>query len=277
MPRVVFPDYTFELQLKSYQSGYTVKNMIDDSRKAFEKERVISLKIVDDEGIDIANITETSILARLEHFFISINNGERIYKCNNLKYLGDRNLGRTSGIYTDFRFSELQDFFQNKNLSVTDSIISLNMKTELFEKESINKYVSKLNSKLYKIFEVFLKRKYSTLEEYISFHSINKEKQITKYVNLFFYLTLTQVVTLNLCTFVFFSWDIMEPITSCITWMNLIIGYYFWALTECEYEIESMTNFYRRLRFFDQLSISDKQKKKVEMISYLEENKNLMI
>jgi len=251
--------------------------MIDDTRKAFEKERVISLKLVDDEGIDIANITETSILARLEHFFISINNGERIYKCNNLKYLGDRYLGRTSGIYTDFSFSELQDFFQNKNLSVTDSIIALNMKTELFGKESINKYVSKFNSKLYIIFEAFINRKYRTLEDYISFHSINKEIRITKYVNLFFYLTLTQVVTLNLCTFVFFSWDIMEPMITCLTWLNLIIGYNFWALTECEYEIESMTNFFRKLRFFDQKLISDKQQTKVEMISYLEENKNLMI
>ena len=62
--------------------------MIEDHRKQFEKERVLSLKLLDEEGIDIANSTETSILTRLDHFYVSINGGERLYKCNNLTYFG---------------------------------------------------------------------------------------------------------------------------------------------------------------------------------------------
>jgi len=89
--------------------------MIDDHRKKFEKERVMTLKLLDEEGIDISNCTETTILSKLDHFYVSINQGEKIYKCINLTYLGNKNLGRTSE--ADFSFNELQNAYQNKCLS----------------------------------------------------------------------------------------------------------------------------------------------------------------
>ena len=32
----------------------------------------------------------------------------------------------------------------------------------------------------------------------------------------------------------------MEPITTCITYLNILCGYYYWAMTETDYEIEAM-------------------------------------
>ena len=69
--------------------------------------------------------------------------------------------------------------------------------------------------------------------------------------NFYFYLTLIQTIVLNSCVFIFFSWDIMEPITQCITYMNAIAGYYYWCLSNGgDYEISSIINFLKNRTLF---------------------------
>ena len=72
----------------------------------------------------------------------------------------------------------------------------------------------------------------------------NKEKRTSKLLNLFFYISTAQVVTLNLLTFVFLNWDIMEPITQCLTFANIILGYYFWALTKTSLDPPSISAYF---------------------------------
>jgi len=249
--------------------------MIDDHRKKFEKERVMTLKLLDEEGIDISNCTETTILSKLDHFYVSINQGEKIYKCINLTYLGNKNLGRTSE--ADFSFNELQNAYQNKCLSITDASISLELKAELFQKKSLNKSISKANSKLYTLLDSFIKNKFLNFSDYLEYYNRNKDIRIIKITNLFFYITLTQVVTLNLATFVFFSWDILEPMITLLTWCNLIVGYNYWVFTESDYEIESMIKWLRDFRILDKNMIAKRSESRNELVSYLEGNKNKMI
>jgi len=123
----------------------------------------------------------------------------------------------------------------------------------------------------------FIKNKFLNFSDYLEYYNRNKDIRIIKITNLFFYITLTQVVTLNLATFVFFSWDILEPMITLLTWCNLIVGYNYWVFTESDYEIESMIKWLRDFRILDKNMIAKRSESRNELVSYLEGNKNKMI
>ena len=80
---------------------------------------------------------------------------------------------------------------------------------------------------------------------------VEKDKRVWKFLNFYFYLTLIQTTVLNSWVFIFFSWDIMEPIIQCFTYMNAIAGYYYWCLSNGgDYEISSIINFLKNKILF---------------------------
>ena len=40
----------------------------------------------------------------------------------------------------------------------------------------------------------------------------------------------------------------MEPITQCITYINIVCGYYYWAITQNDYEMEAMIYWMRNIK-----------------------------
>jgi L-lactate utilization protein LutC len=45
-------------------------------------------------------------------------------------------------------------------------------------------------------------------------------------------------------TYVFFSWDIMEPICACVTLSDAIAGYYFWLYSGKPWDLDSFKSFW---------------------------------
>ena len=45
-------------------------------------------------------------------------------------------------------------------------------------------------------------------------------------------------------TYVAFSWDIMEPITACVTLTDAIAGYFFWLWSGKPWDLDSLRSFY---------------------------------
>jgi hypothetical protein len=177
-------------------------------------------------------------------FRIDINNGERIYNCVNPKFLGN---------------TRIDEHVSLLNYETLEKIDKLAVEYDI----SINKilgFKGRANGITFEdILKDLLEHKYTVHNQVMESYTLVKERQVGKILNIFFYLSAAQVGLLNLCTFVFFNWDIMEPITTCMTYFNLIVGYYFWAITNTDYEMDSMVRwlktkgvFYRRFPLLDE-------------------------
>jgi hypothetical protein len=239
--KIIFPDLKFDLKLNSGNKEYTIKQMLDDSRKQFQKELVMSVSFWDGEGNQIANSTATAMLARLPEFKICLDGGDRIYNCVNPYYLGNVKLDKE--ISNNIDLDQVEKLIFEKNLSLNEAIKLANKN---FEITHDTRKVPKV--RFSSILKDYLNNKYTVLSQLHKSLQENREKRIQKFLNFFFYMCLTQTVALNLCTFVFFNWDFMEPITTCITYLNVIFGYYFWASTSTDYEMESMVYWLRNRR-----------------------------
>ena len=261
--RIIFPDYKSNLDLNIGNKDYTIRNMIDDSRKKLEKEFILSIAFLDEEGNLIANSVQASMLARLSMFQININGGERIYNCVNPSYLGNNQYERgVMGVSKDSDLDELERLVFQENMSFRSAMKVLKISKNY-----------RYNINYSSIFKDYLNSKYSVLNEFYESKALMRERRIQKFLNFFFYVCLTQTVGLNLCTFVFFNWDFMEPITQCITYLNIISGYYYWAWTDSDYEIESMISWLRSRQFITASSDSKQLfKEREEIRRLLEEN-----
>jgi hypothetical protein len=108
-----------------------------------------------------------------------------------------------------------------------------------------NSYIENNNQQLVSnIADYILNHKFIYINEMNSTIMTKRSNNFSKYLSMLFKMTLLQVLTLNACTFVFFNWDIMEPITQCLTFANLIFAYYFWTFTKNESKPESVYQFY---------------------------------
>lgn len=233
MSKIVFPDFKLDLDLHVYNPSYTIKSLINDSINKFGKEKVINIEFLDSDGLKFSESVKTHLLTRLSHFQISLNFGERIYHCVNPKYLGNENLDRSAGRSFDKQFFEkVEKMMFKEDLTFCES---MDISKKIFNLKNPRRNVTYTS-----IFRDFLNSKYKAVEEFNISLRQQREKRIQKLLNFFFYLCFTQTLALNLCTFIFFNWDVMEPITTCITYLNMIVGYYYWAVTNNHYEMESM-------------------------------------
>jgi hypothetical protein len=233
--KIIFPDYKFNINLNIGRDNYTIKNLIQESKKQFEKEYVLTLVFRDSDNNVIATNNDANMLTRLDEFKIDINHGERLYTCVNPKYLANNNI--------DTCIEHDKGFLNSAMKLASKYSIPLN-KILVFEKSNDNHLTYR------NILDYYLRHKYTAHFQLHQTLENLKERRIGKIMNVFFYATLLQVTILNLCTFVFFNWDIMEPITTCITYSNVIAGYYFWATTQSDYEIHSIYNWVRSKRLF---------------------------
>jgi hypothetical protein len=234
--KIIFPDLKFDLDLNMGNKDYTIKNLIEDNKKKYDKELVLTLSFWDEEGNIIAASTQTQMLLRLPIFSICVDGGDRLYKCLNPYYLGNNMLNKeilTS--YKDVDLEKLERYLFNDNLETCNAIKLSTKKHETL------KYSSVLKD--------YIRNKYNAIEDFYVNIKERREKRLQKFLNFFFYACFAQVLSLNLCTFVFFNWDFMEPITQCITYVNIITGYYFWAFTKTDYEMEEMIYWVRNRNY----------------------------
>jgi hypothetical protein len=236
--------------------------MIDDSRKKFEKENVLSISFLEEDGTLIANSIQSCMLSRLSSFQISLNGGDRIYNCLNTRYLGDLKLEKE--VVTPHKKI---DFEKIEKLMFKDLLsfqTCLNLEKSWKKSNTSGEIISNITYST--ILKDYLNVKFSPLKDFHHDQIHKRERHIQKLLNAFFSCCLLQTITLNLCTFVFFSWDFMEPITQCITFLNIIVGYYYWAITNNDYEIESMLLWMRSRRLLFQPALSDYMMKEMEQI-----------
>jgi hypothetical protein len=223
----------------------------------FEREYVLTLVFRDSENNVIATNTNAGMLARLDEFKIDINHGERVYTCVNSKYLANNNI--------DTCIEHDKSFVATAISLSTKYGIALNRIMRF--KKSNDDHLTYRN-----ILDNYLRHKYTAHFQYHQTLENAKEKRISKMLNYFFYAALVQVTMLNLCTFVFFNWDIMEPITTCITYSNVIAGYYFWAFTHTDYEIHSIYSWIKKHRLFQHKTYCQIIEEREEVKNILENN-----
>jgi hypothetical protein len=263
--KIIFPDYKFDLNINIGDPNYTIKNLLEDSRKNYERDNIISIAFLDEEGNQIANTTKASMLLRLNHFLISLNWGDRIYNCVNPQFMGNNQLN------TQLASNEAKIDFDKLNQLVFGQNLSFKSAAELATKESKVKHEK---IKYSSILKDYLRSKYSAINQFYDSLQERRERRIQKFLNTFFYASLIQVAALNLCTFVFFSWDFMEPITQCITYINIVCGYYYWAFTQNDYEMEAMIYWMRSIKpWYRRSVINSMLKEKEEIKKILEEDK----
>ena len=119
------------------------------------------------------------------------------------------------------------------------------------------------------IFKNILENKYYPIKNFQKKKAVEKDRRVHKLLNLFFYVSLAQISMMNLCVFVFFNWDIMEPITQCITYLNIICGYYYWVYSNGgNYEISYITSWLKSRRMLYRY-IDNSIKEKNEIIREL--------
>ena len=121
--KIIFPDYKFDLDLNIGNKDYTIKSMLEDSKKTFGKELVLSISFWDEEGNLIANSTQTSMLIRLPIFKICFDGGDRLYNCVNPYYLGNNKLDQE--VVQSSKVIDLENVEKllfKENLSIKSSI-----------------------------------------------------------------------------------------------------------------------------------------------------------
>lgn len=60
-------------------------------------------------------------------------------------------------------------------------------------------------------------------------------------------IMLSQFMLVQYGTYIAFSWDILEPITCCMTLFDTILIYYFWLLTGKTWDLDGLrSHFYER-------------------------------
>lgn len=256
-PQIIFPDKKVSLLFDLSNPNQTVQDLINDYRKRSEKDNILGCMFTDIEGVPIANQTKAALLTRLPSFKIMIDNGEKIYDCINANYLGNSSLDTTishSHIPVDIKWLNQKTI--ESNLTFREAIRRSSVKNEK-------------QMTFRDILQSIYDNKYLQLNEIEGSILTNKNTRASKIINLFYYITLTQVVALNLFTFVFLNWDIMEPITQCLTFANIIVGYYFWAFTQTSLDPPSFLSYFtsksrlHRKRIFKELSVEREQIKEL--------------
>lgn len=235
------------INLNIYDESLTVSQLIEKSQKNFEKESILTHSYLDCDGIEISGATKASMLFRLDKFKISLNRGEKVYTCYNFNYLTNQRLDQSTEILPNEFYDKVKRDIQLYKIPFDISFIA-NRNSNKFK----NNFKGKSDHLTYKdIFNNILNNKYFPLQTFHLKNEVEKDRRVWKALNLFFYLSVSQTVLMNLCVFVFFNWDIMEPITQCLTYLNLICGYYYWAYSNGDnYEISSMINWLKSRKIF---------------------------
>jgi hypothetical protein len=242
----------------------TISELIDVSKKNFDRDGILTLIFLDMEGVQISGSVKASMLYRLDKFKISINRGEKVYNCYNFNYLANKKLDLNIEIFSNDFYDAIEKDMHKNQLPFNISYImnKCARKDYLHEEE-------KLTYK--KLFENILSDKYFPLQKFHYKQMVEKDRRLWKFLNFYFYLTLFQTILMNSCVFVFFSWDFMEPITQCISYMNLIVGYYYWCVTNGgDYEISSISAFLKSRSLFTK-NIDNALKEKLELENFLNE------
>lgn len=242
--KIIFPDKKFSIEISPENSSQTIGDLINSHKSHSEIDGIFGFSFADLDGNLIANSSNAILITRLQGFIISIDNGEKNYHCINANYLGNKSID----VPIDIRVND------NKNL---DQLV---IENNFAFKDALSREVTLgSNLTIRDLLNNIYSQKYAILNEVETDLGINKEIRYSKALNTFFYLATFQVVTLNLCTFVFLNWDIMEPITQCLTFANIIFGYYFWALTKCDYDPQGFNSVFRfkaftlRRKYFKEL------------------------
>lgn len=234
----------------------TISELIEISKKNFDRDGILSLMFLDMEGVQISGSVKASMLYRIDKFKISINRGEKVYNCFNFNYLANKKLDLNIEILSNDFYEKIEIDMHKNQLPFNISFImnKFARKEHLHEEE-------KLTYK--KLLENILSDKYFPLQKFHQKQLVEKDRHLWKFLNFYFYMTLLQTIAMNSCVFVFFSWDVMEPITQCITYLNLIAGYYYWCVTNGgDYEISSISKWMRSWSLFSRnidKSLSEKQ------------------
>ena len=173
--KIILPDYKFQLDLGIGKPNYTIKNMIEDKKKIYGKEYVLTMTLRDKDGSVIANNNLTSMLTRLEEFSIDINHGEKFYTCLNMKYLGNNNIDRKIE-YDTIKIDRASDISVENGIAI-NRILSLkaNNSNKLTYRDLLNE---------------FFEHKYCSYAEFHNSLQESKDKRVQKLLNLFFYLDL---------------------------------------------------------------------------------------
>ena len=259
------------INLNFHEENLTISQLIEKSQKSLEKEAILTHAFLDSDGIEISGSTKASMLFRLDKFKISINRGEKVYTCYNFNYLANQRLNQNTDVISN-------EFYQKIEKVMLDNKLPFHISHIITKNSVLNKNFAKVtnatNFTFGNIFDNILNYKYFPLQTFQLKNELDKDRRVYKMLNLFFYMTLSQTILLNLCVFVFFNWDIMEPITQCITYLNIIFGYYYWAYSNGgDYEISSITAWLKaRTLFFRSLHQGLAEKTEIE--EFLEKRKD---
>lgn len=242
----------------------TINELIEISKKNLDRDGILTLMFLDMEGVQISGSVKASMLYRLDKFKISINRGEKVYNCFNINHLANKKLDSNIEILSN-------DFYDKVELDMKRNELPYNI-AFIMNKCSRKDYLHEEEKLTYRnLFENILNDKYFPLQSFHEELMIEKDRRVWKFLNLYFYLTLIQTAVLNSCVFVFFSWDIMEPITQLITYSNVIAGYYYWCFSNGgDYEISSITNFLKNRTIFSR-NINKALIEKQEIEEFLKE------
>lgn len=238
--QIIFPDIKLSVRIKPNQ---TIKELVSEYKKEGEKDNLLGFTLLDETGVPLAQSINAFNLLRLPKFIVSIDNGEKSYTCLNMNYLGNTSLDKDikdldNSIYEDFegisnsKIDNINRLILSKNFSFNDCL------------ERENKLVSNIEKITFRdLLNSIYENKYVVMLDLKESLVAKRERRFSKLINAFFYLATIQIVSLNLLTFVFLNWDVMEPITQCLTFCNLIVGYYFWAFTKSSLDPPSIMNF----------------------------------
>ena len=232
-PQIVFPDKKLSVKFDLAKENQTIDDLLSNYKKQAEQDNVLGCSIANNDGVVLANNTRANVLLRLPSFNIIFDNGEKTYTCLNANYLGNTDINKEINTHLKINNKDrINDLCLNKSFNFQDAC---NRDIHISNKDSFT-YKDLLNNIYLHKYTLMLNLEKNLLS--------NKEKRTSKLLNLFFYISTAQVVTLNLLTFVFLNWDIMEPITQCLTFANIILGYYFWALTKTSLDPPSISAYF---------------------------------
>ena len=100
------------------EEALSIKSMVEKNKKFLDNEFIYSLTFLDEEGMEISQSCDSRLLVRLNSFQISLNGGEKYYKCFNINYLANDNLQEKPIIDENRNWHEIEKLMRKNRLSL---------------------------------------------------------------------------------------------------------------------------------------------------------------
>lgn len=273
IPIILFPDRKSSIKFSFNEKTETIQTFLDKFKSNHDHDSTFGCYFASFDNIPFANSCQAKDLLLLPRFKIIFDNGEKQYDCLNVNYLGNTCIDKSiDDLDNEYDIDKVNRLVIEEEYKFTDALE--------YSKLSLKKGSSDEHShgiSYRDILKSIYNNKYLLIDDLVYSKRLLRNQKYSRLFNLFFYLASIQVLSINVFTFILLNWDIMEPVTQCLTFGNIIFGYYFWAFTKTSFDPPCLSEYFSKDKKFLRKEYNQMIEEKELVYKLLVKDRNMLI